>query len=221
LLVSWDKDVQLQAMNEREDAAFRAHLAKVDPEFLHLIANLPTPTLPPSRPPFESLVRIVVGQQLSTAAANTVFHRLTMVLDGELLPDTLRSTTDPILRSAGLSGAKAHTIRALAAFAGPGGHQLEALCEGPWPHMRQELLRIPGVGPWTADMFGMFGLGLPDLFSSGDFALKKAMIEFLRVPEHKGLAAFEARALLWCPYRTRASLYLWKLLEKPVGTQPK
>lgn len=208
-------------MNEREDAAFRAQLTQVDPEFLNLIATFSAPTLPPRRPPFESLVRIVVGQQLSTAAANTVFHRLTMIVDGELHPETLKSTTDLALRSAGLSGAKTRTIRALAEFAGPGGHRLEAMCNGAWPDMRRALLTIPGVGPWTADMFGMFGLGLPDLFSSGDFALKKAMIEFLQVPEHKGLAAFESRALLWCPYRTRASLYLWKLLEKPVGTQPK
>ncbi|MDA0729011.1 MAG: DNA-3-methyladenine glycosylase 2 family protein [Bacteroidetes bacterium] len=208
-------------MNEREDAAFRAHLANVDPEFLNQIVNLPIPVLPPSRPPFESLVRIVVGQQLSTAAAQTVFHRLMMAMDGELQPPALQAASDALLRSVGLSGAKTRTIRALADFSGPEGRQLEALCDSPWPGLRGDLLKITGVGPWTVDMFGMFGLGLPDLFSAGDFALKKAMTQFLGIPLHEGPAAFEARALRWSPHRTLASMYLWKLLEKPIGPQPK
>lgn len=105
----------------------------------------------------------------------------------------------------------------LAAFAGPKEQALDDLIHLPRSTWRGELLPIKGLGPWSCDIFGMFGLGDLDVFSAGDLGLRNAMVAHLGMGTKEKPAAFELRADRWKPYRTMASLHLWKSLDN----QPK
>ena len=211
------KDVQLACMYERVHTAFLALLIKTDPDMHRLVQQQGPLPLPDPRPPFEALVRTVVGQQLSVKAASTIAARLAAVCDGQIEPSRIEALSMAALRGAGLSQSKADCVLRVAAMAGPGGLHLETLVQMPSPDWRRKLLQIKGLGPWSCDMFGMFGLGDLDMFSAGDLGLRNAMVTHLRMSTNEKPAAFELRADRWKPYRTVASLHLWKSLDN----QPK
>lgn len=200
-------------MNERLDEEFRAHIAQTDKPLSALVSRMSPVHLPKPRPPFESLVRIVVGQQLSVAAAQTVHQRVVQALGFEVTPCRILACDAQTLRNAGLSRAKVASVQALAAFAGPEGMHLNNLVGQPWGEIRSQLLDVRGIGPWSCDMFAMFGLALPDVFAPGDYGLRQAMDRHLDIPTSTTPGALEARALRWSPYRTLACLYLWKSLD--------
>ena len=200
-------------MNERMDQEFRAHMQQHDLDFFKMMQDHPVLTLPTPRPPFEALVRIVAGQQLSVKAAATVFGRVQHALGGEVSASSLSQASPEQLRAAGLSGAKSATAFALAEFAGKDEARLLQLLEQPWPVAREELLQIRGIGPWSVDMYAMFGLGNSDVFSSGDLGLRVAMELHLGMLPKQKPAVYDQRALCWSPYRTLASLHLWHSLK--------
>ena len=204
-------------MYERVHTAFLALLVTTDPD-MHRLAQQQGPLpLPVPRPPFEALVRTVVGQQLSVQAASTISARLISACDGQLEPCRLQALPMEALRGAGLSRSKADCVLRIVDLAGPDGYHLEKLTELPSAEWRKELLQIKGLGPWSCDMFGMFGLGDLDMFSAGDLGLRNAMVASLGMGAKEKPAAFELRACRWKPYRTVASLHLWKSLD----SQPK
>ncbi|MGB1347496.1 MAG: DNA-3-methyladenine glycosylase family protein [Flavobacteriales bacterium] len=204
-------------MYERVHAAFLALLVKTDPDMQVLVHRQGPLPLPAPRPPFEALVRTVVGQQLSVKAASTISARLTSACDGQLEPRRIQALSMETLRGAGLSQSKADCVLRVADMAGPDGLCLERLTQMPSLEWRKELLQIKGLGPWSCDMFGMFGLGDLDMFSAGDLGLRNAMVASLGMGAKEKPAAFELRADRWKPYRTVASLHLWKSLDN----QPK
>ena len=204
-------------MYERVHAAFLALLVKTDPDMQVLVHRQGPLSLPAPRPPFEALVRTVVGQQLSVKAASTISARLTSACDGQLEPRRIQALSMETLRGAGLSQSKADCVLRVADMAGPDGLCLERLTQMPSLEWRKELLQIKGLGPWSCDMFGMFGLGDLDMFSAGDLGLRNAMVASLGMGAKEKPAAFELRADRWKPYRTVASLHLWKSLDN----QPK
>ena len=195
------------------DHLFRRHVEKHDPAMFKIIVDHPVLTLPTRRPAFEAIVRTVAGQQLSTKAAAKICSRLEMALGGQISPQSTLEVDIAALRLAGLSNAKAYTIISIAEFAGCQGEHLERLLMEPWDEVRTSLLSIKGVGPWSVDMFAMFGLGLTDVFSSGDLGLRTAMEKHLHIPRKQKPAVYDQRALLWSPYRTLASLHLWHSLK--------
>lgn len=200
-------------MIERLDSAFRTHLQLQDPQFFRLVQKHPVLTSSPTRPPFEALVRIVTGQQLSVAAAETVFQRVRTKLDGNVCAQSILNADLDDLRSVGLSRSKARSLHGLAEFSGTNEARLLAILSKSWESTRSALLEIHGIGPWSVDMFGMFGLGLPDIFSAGDLGLRVAMERHLGIPEKQKPEVYDRRALLWSPYRTLASLHLWHSLK--------
>ena len=204
-------------MYERVHTAFLALLVTTDPDMHRLVEQQGPLPLPVPRPPFEALVRTVVGQQLSVQAASTISVRLISACDGQLEPSRLQALPMEALRGAGLSQSKADCVLRIADLAGPDGHRLEKLTELPSAEWRKELLQIKGLGPWSCDMFGMFGLGDLDMFSAGDLGLRNAMVASLGMGAKEKPAAFELRACRWKPHRTVASLHLWKSLDN----QPK
>lgn len=204
-------------MYERVHAAFLALLVKTDPDMHNLVHCQGPLRLPAPRPPFEALVRTVVGQQLSVKAASTISARLTSACNGQLEPRRIQALSMETLRGAGLSQSKADCVLRVAEMAGPDGIHLKRLTQMPSLEWRKELLQIKGLGPWSCDMFGMFGLGDLDMFSAGDLGLRNAMVIHLGVNAKEKPAAFELRADRWKPYRTVASLHLWKSLDN----QPK
>ena len=178
-----------------------------------VIARHPALHLPSPRPPFEALVRIVAGQQLSVKAAATVVSRVEASLDGHVTPQQVLAAGPDVLRRAGLSGAKSRSVMAIAKFAGTDAVHLERLLETPWEDARATLLELKGIGPWSVDMYAMFGLGMADVFSSGDLGLRVAMETHLNLEPKQKPAVYDQRALSWRPYRTLASLHLWHSLK--------
>ena len=200
-------------MNEDLDLQFRNHLCEHDATFFEVIERHPRLACPTVQPPFESLVRIVSGQQLSVQAAAKVYQRVEWALGGVVSADIVTATSFDTLRAAGLSRAKTRSLIELAKFAGPNELHLKQWLKAPWPQFREVLLEVRGIGPWSVDMFAMFGMGHLDIFASGDLGLRMAMERHLDVPENQKPAVYDQRALAWSPYRTLGSLHLWHSLK--------
>lgn len=164
------------------------------------------------RDPFGSLLRSIVGQQLSVAAARSIFARLVEANGGRSpRPEELLRLREATLRSAGLSRAKVLYARDLARHVLAGELDLPRLRRLEDEGVRQAITAVKGLGPWTADMFLMFHLRRPDVLPVGDLGLRRAVERTYRVslPTAVELVAI---AEPWRPYRTLASLYLWESL---------
>ncbi len=159
---------------------------------------------------FSALVSIVIAQQLGTAAADTIFERVKKVCGGRLSPESILKTRLPAFRKAGLSGAKTKALKAVAAAVDNESLDLLVLKKIPEAAASEMLVRIWGLGPWSVEMFLMHSLGRSDVFSSGDLGLVRAMEAIYRLPKNAPRTSLLAIAEKWSPYRTYASLLLWR-----------
>lgn len=179
-----------------------AHLS-LDPVLAAVIARVgELPVLTPTPDPFGTLIRNVTGQQLSVKAAASIHARLTATL-GEVSADTLLAASGDTLRGAGLSWAKVRTVQATAQAAKTGAVNFTHLSEQDDETVIRELLPLPGIGRWTAEMFLMFALARPDVFSLGDLALRQGLARL-----HPDTPSADVLAR-WAPYRTLAARYVW------------
>ncbi|GAA0503239.1 DNA-3-methyladenine glycosylase family protein [Deinococcus depolymerans] len=179
-----------------------AHLS-LDPILAGVIARVgDLPVLTPTPDPFGTLIRNVTGQQLSVKAAASIHARLTGTL-GEVSADTLLATSGDTLRGTGLSWAKVRTVQAIAQAAKTGAVNFAHLSEQDDETVIRELLPLPGIGRWTAEMFLMFALARPDVFSLGDLALRQGLARL-----HPDTPSAEVLSR-WAPYRTLAARYVW------------
>jgi DNA-3-methyladenine glycosylase II len=165
-----------------------------------------------SRPdPYEALARAIVGQQLSTRAAGSIWSRLVAQFDGGVPePAALLRRRPQTLRKAGLSGAKVEFLRDLAKRVRDGRLDLDRLKELPDEDVIAELLEVKGIGRWTAEMFLIFHLGRPDVVSTGDLGIRRAVKAAYGLDELPGPEELERIAEPWRPHRTLACLYLWR-----------
>jgi DNA-3-methyladenine glycosylase II len=163
---------------------------------------------------YGALLRSIVGQQLSTKAARTIYGRMTDLFDGHApTPRQLLAVDPERIRAAGLSYSKIAYLRDLAARVEDGALQLERLPELPDEEVSAQLTAIKGVGQWTADMFMMFHLARPDILPVGDMGIRRAVqVEYglRKPPDPKRL---EKIGRPWRPYRTLACLFLWSSLD--------
>jgi DNA-3-methyladenine glycosylase II len=168
-----------------------------------------------SRPdPFEAIARAIVGQQLSTRAAGSIWERLLEVTGGNpLRPANLLAADPDALRGAGLSGSKVAYVRDLAERVESGDLDLGRLADLPDEDVVAELIDIKGVGRWTAEMFLIFHLGRPDVVSTGDLGIRRAVELAYELDELPGPTELERIAEPWRPHRTLACLYLWRSLS--------
>jgi DNA-3-methyladenine glycosylase II len=165
------------------------------------------------RDPFGSLLRSIVGQQLSVAAARSIFARVVEANGGASpTPEELLRLSESKLRAAGLSGAKVLYARDLARHVLAGELDLPRLRRLEDDGVREAITAVKGLGPWTADMFLMFHLRRPDVLPVGDLGLRRAVERTYGVSLPTA-AALTTLAEPWRPYRTLASLYLWESLE--------
>jgi DNA-3-methyladenine glycosylase II len=167
-----------------------------------------------SRPDaYLALARAIVGQQLSTKAARSIWEKVMAVFGGrEPSPRELLSVEPDRLREAGLSRAKVAYLRDLAERVESGKLDLACLSELSDEDIVAELIEIKGIGRWTAEMFLMFHLARPDVISTGDLGLRRAIQIEYGLDELPGPTDFERIAEPWRPHRTLACLYLWRSL---------
>lgn len=168
---------------------------------------------------YGALVRSVVGQQLSTKAARTIYDRLTGLFGGRTpSPAEMLAAGDEDLRAAGLSGRKAEYLRDLARHAESGELELDSLHRLPDEEVASRLVAVRGLGRWTADMFLMFHLDRPDVLPVGDLGIRRAAEKAYGLPQMPEPGELRALAEPWRPHRTLACLYLWESLDAaPVG----
>jgi DNA-3-methyladenine glycosylase II len=163
---------------------------------------------------YAALLRSIVGQQLSTKAARTIYGRMTELFEGHApTPRQLLAVDPERIRAAGLSYSKISYLRDLAAHVEDGSLELERLPELSDEEVSAQLTAIKGLGQWTADMFMMFHLGRPDILPVGDLGIRRAaQVEYRmrKLPDAKRL---EKVATPWRPYRTLACLFLWSSLD--------
>jgi DNA-3-methyladenine glycosylase II len=163
---------------------------------------------------YGALVRSIVGQQLSTKAAATIYGRMLELFGGHTpTPKELLKVDPDKIRAAGLSRPKIAYLRDLAVHVEEGTLELERLPDLPDEEVTAQLTAIKGLGQWTADMFLMFHLGRPDILPVGDQGIRRAvMVEYRlrKLPDPKRL---EKIAKPWRPYRTLACLHLWSSLD--------
>lgn len=161
--------------------------------------------------PFGALCRSILSQQLGAAAARTIHARFLDRFAPEPRPDPARllEIPEPELRSCGISARKVTYLRALAREFHEGSLRRARFAAMTDEEIVERLTRLPGIGPWTAEMFLIFALGRPDVFSVGDLALRQGVCRVvgreLTPPE---ILRVTAR---WSPWRSVASLYLWRI----------
>jgi DNA-3-methyladenine glycosylase II len=164
--------------------------------------------------PYEALARAMVGQQLSTKAAGSIWARLVENLGGTFpQPSGLLAADPETVRSAGLSRSKVSFLRDLAERIEDGRLDVKGLSDLSDEDVIAELTEIKGVGPWTAEMFLIFHLGRPDVISTGDLGIRRAIQIAYGLDELPGPTDMERIAEPWRPHRTLGCLYLWRSLD--------
>ena len=166
---------------------------------------------------YESLVRSIIYQQLSGKAASIIYKRFLdlFVFDIYPKPKDVLAVSIETLRSSGLSYQKVNYIRDLSEKWQDETINLTDIDSMTDEEISSELIKVKGIGQWTADMFLMFTLGRPDVFPFGDLGIQKGVMiitNMNRLPTQKEM---ERKTKKWQPYRTVAAWYLWKLVDGP------
>lgn len=172
------------------------------------------------RDPFHVLASSIIGQQLSTKAADTIQARVhaRAGVKSRLTPPAVLAVPADELRACGLSNAKVKWLHTLSAHVESGELNFRKLAKMNDADALQTLDDLPGVGLWTAEMFLIFALDRVDLFSMGDVGLRNSVNKLFN-----GGAKLDERATLkiverWAPYRSVASWYLWRLTDGDIQT---
>lgn len=165
--------------------------------------------------PFGALVRTITAQQISTRAAATIHGRLIALMPAGVQPRALLALTDDQLREAGLSRQKTMYVRDLAAKAASGELPLHTLHELSDEDVVEAIIKVKGLGRWSAEMFLMFRLRRPDVLPVDDLGIVTAIQRLYGLRKRPKPDRIRKIGEAWRPYRTVACWYLWRSLEKP------
>lgn len=192
-----------------------------DPVLARAARGLPSfPDFPRAGPPevrshFHALARSVVHQQVSTQAARTIWKRCCALTPGRGLGGSrdFLALEDDALRAAGLSRGKALSLRDLAQKIEDGELRPRRLHRLKDEEVIAELVRVRGIGEWTAQMFLLFRLGRPDVMAPADLGLQEGLRRLDGLEERPRPAELARRAEAWRPLRSVASWILWRLTD--------
>ena len=196
------------------DAAL--HLSKADSILARVIAGQPLCDIKPHTDYYRSLVRSIIGQQLSVKAAASIFARfLTLFGDTFPTPEQILDKTFEELRSVGLSTAKTNYIRDLAQHVVDKKFTFNNFDRSSNDEIIQMLTDVKGIGEWTAHMFLMFCMGRTDILPVGDLGIRNGIRKLYgleSLPSPAQVAELTSRNN-WHPYETIASWYVWRSLD--------
>jgi DNA-3-methyladenine glycosylase II len=194
------------------------HLRKNDPKLRSVIDQSPIFDREPQHTPsacFNSLVRAIVYQQLSGKAAGTIYGRIQERFAPVFTPEHFDQAHHDELRSLGLSNAKTLALKDLSAKVLTNDIDLTKLPTMDNADVIEYLVKVKGIGPWSAQMFLMFTLVRPDILPLADLGIKKGAMRVYglsTLPDASVLLQLQS-ANKWSPYSTVASWYLWRSLE--------
>lgn len=203
-------------MTPADFAKARRTLMRRDPRLAAIIRKYKERSLldAPVVDPFSALVRTITSQQISTKAAATIHGRLVALMPGSLAtPEALISLTEDQLRQAGLSRQKTTYLRDLCDKVSTGALPIHAL-----EHMSDEevidaIVKVKGLGRWSAEMFLMFRLRRPDVLPVDDLGIMTAIQRVYGLRKRPKADRMRRIGEAWRPYRTVACWYLWRSLE--------
>jgi DNA-3-methyladenine glycosylase II len=194
-------------------AKAQRHLSRRDPVLKRLVRLVGPCTLWFEPDGFAALVRCIIAQQISTRAARSIHDRLAVALaPAGIVPSALLAASDEALRGAGLSAAKARSLRDLAGRIHGGDLALDRLQESSDEEVIARLVPVRGIGRWTAQMYLIFSLGRLDVLPTADLGLRVSVQRHYGLAEPPDRAALEDLARPWQPYRSIATWYFWRSL---------
>lgn len=162
---------------------------------------------------FVRLVESIISQQLSVRVSDVIYQRVINLMPRKkLTPENLLEQKETDLRKAGLSYQKIKYLKDLSEKVKTGELDLDNLEKLENEKVIKELVKVKGIGKWTAEMFLMSALGRPDIFSHGDLGLQNAIKKIYQLEKYDPLIVEEI-VIKWSPYRTIAARILWKSLS--------
>lgn len=201
-------------MTPEEFDTARKYLSEKDPILGAVIKRVPPFERSWGENYFLDLIESIISQQLSIKAADTIWGRFKQAFGKEhITPEDVIAIDKEILRACGISYQKISYIKDLAEKTAESGivfEQFEIMTD---EEIITELVKVKGIGRWTAEMFLMFTMGRPDVFSYGDLGIRKAIQKLYTFRKEPTQKQAEKIADKWKPYRTVACRYLWKSLE--------
>jgi DNA-3-methyladenine glycosylase II len=202
-------------MTPDEFARARRLLMRRDPILAPVIRKHRTRSLldAPTMDPFPALVRTITSQQISTKAAATIHGRLVALMPRGVTPNAMLALTDEELRAAGLSRQKIAYLRDLAAKVQSGELPAHSLHELDDEAVVQAIIKVKGLGRWSAEMFLMFRLQRPDVLPVDDLGIVNAIVRLYGLRKRPKPDRIRKIGEAWRPYRTVACWYLWRSLE--------
>lgn len=193
-----------------------AHLSAPDaePVMAELVARFGPLHLSRTDDYFSTLVESIASQQLSSKVADTITKRIRALMgDNERIEvESVLAVPDQALRDAGLSWGKVRYVKDLAQKVADGEVHLQSISQMTNEDAVAELVKVKGIGRWTAEMFLMFSLARPDVLAVGDYGLQSAIKRLYSLSDLPKPAEMQELAEPWRPFRSYASLYLWRAL---------
>ena len=190
------------------------HVANLEPSFAKALeqAGLPEPRI--RERGYRTLLRTIVGQQVSVAAAASVWNKLESELGDEMDPHDLLSRDFDALRACGLSRQKQGYARSLCELVASGSLNIENLPKDDEEAI-VELTRIKGIGRWSAEIYLLFAEGRPDIWPAGDLAVQAGVAKILGLEERPDEKAARAMAEPWSPHRGATAIFTWHCYNNP------
>ena len=188
-----------------------AELCVKDPVLAKVIKKFPGPILTSKGDLFSTLIRSIVGQQISVLAADAVWGRFSALV-GEISPKLILKQTPEALKNSGLSARKVEYIRGISET------WTKEYAEIDWEilsddEVKRKLIALRGVGPWTAEMILMFSLLRPDIFPIDDIGAIRAIENIYNGGEVMSKEDLLDQAENWAPWRTVATWFLWRTID--------
>lgn len=193
-----------------ESALARAvhRLARAEPRFAHIVKRHGPPPLWPREPGFQTLVLLMLEQQVSLAQGRAMYARIANAT-GAVTPANVAKLGEPGLRALGVTRQKSAYLAALANRLERNDFDLDALATLPDSDADAALDALHGVGPWTAQCYLLFALRRADVFPAADLALLEAVRQLWRLRARPSPDALARRAEAWRPHRAVAARLLW------------
>jgi len=203
-------------MEQHLDIELAVKYLSRDKDLKTLIDHFGVITLKRRRNYFKSLLRSIIHQQLSGKAARTIENRFLELYNGNRYPtpEEVLKTPAEAIQNVGISRMKTEYIRGLAKIIDDGDIRLEKLSELSNDEVGNILKEVKGIGQWTVDMFLIFSLNRPDVFPLNDLGIQKGLMLLLGRQKILSRESMLSHSKKWKPYRTLASLYLWKIVDE-------
>jgi DNA-3-methyladenine glycosylase II len=197
-----------RTLNHKSLAQGVSYLCNVDPDLARVVSNLGHPPLWAREPGFATLLQIILEQQVSLASARAAYQKLVKA-SGQVTPERFLTFTDAELKQFGFSRQKTEYGRVLSEAIVNGRLDLDRLYDLEDGEVRQKLIQLKGIGPWTADIYLLMALLRPDIWPSGDLALISSVQQIKDLPEKPTAHQINQLTEKWKPWRSVAARIAW------------